>query len=192
MKNKMNLQGYNYTLIHEAGSGNPTDYLSRHPKQEEVSKPENAIEVNSTEGGVEMFVNAITSETEREAETEQFVNSVINANLPDALTVKEIGEAMNDDSEMLELKRAIKSRYLKKGQLMEYRNVFPELSVYGELVIRGAKTVIPKKLTEKAVTIAHEAHQGIAKTIFYEIACGFREWIVWLNRQSSNVHHVRL
>ena len=64
----MNMQGYAYTLVYEPGDVMPSDYLSRHPQRSQVKE----------------------KEAERIAETELFVNAVVNANLPPAMTVAEI------------------------------------------------------------------------------------------------------
>ena len=48
-----------------------------------------------------------------------------------------------------------------------YASVMSELSVIDGVLLRGERLVVPKKLQEKVVEIAHEGHQGITKTKSY-------------------------
>ncbi len=47
---------------------------------------------------------------------------------------------------------------------MPYKQVFPELSVMRQLVMRGDKIVVPKALHSNVVALAHSTHQGSTKT----------------------------
>lgn len=46
------------------------------------------------------------------------------------------------------------------------KKVADELTVNDEstIVLKGSQIVVPEKLREKAVSIAHEGHQGLVKT----------------------------
>ena len=48
--------------------------------------------------------------------------------------------------------------------LPSYAQVKDELCVYGELLLRGTRIVVPKLLRDRVVRLAHEGHQGIVKT----------------------------
>ena len=148
IKHKMNMQGYAYTLVYEPGEVMPSDYLSRHPLRTQLKE-------NESEGIVE---------------TELFVNAVVNANLPPAMTIAEIESATEADPEMRSLKQAIAAGKLdleREPNLREYRHVFQELSCHEGLLVRGHQIVVPTSLREKAVSLAHEAHQGIVKSKQY-------------------------
>ncbi len=94
LKNKMYMQVYNYTLIHEPGASNPIDYMSRHRLQIE---PNMKIE-------------------ESTRETELFNNAVVHAHVPDALTIAEIECATKVNPEMIELKLTITQGYIHDRQ----------------------------------------------------------------------------
>ena len=148
MKHKMNMQGYSYTVIHEPGESNPSDYLSRHPQRTLVPA----------------WTNKIVDETEL------FINAVVNANLPDALTTKEVQEATEIDSQMQDLKVAITKGYMSRQHeetLRQFKHILEELSFHDNMVVRGHRLVIPASLQEKAVKLAHEAHQGLVKSKNY-------------------------
>ena len=126
----------------------PSDYLSRHPGR----------------------IHDEAKETMATIETELFVNAVVNANLPIALTMEEIETETQNDPEMQDLLAAIRRKRPDDAiqpHLSQYRAVFHELSGHGNIVVRGHKIVVPRKLREKAVRLAHEAHQGIVKSKTY-------------------------
>ena len=103
---------------------------------------------------------------ESATETELFINAVVQSRLPNALTVTESENAAKRDPEMMELKLAITQGYISNKQrklLQSYQQVFEELSIYGDIIIRGSKIVVPKQLPRKAVELSHEGHQGIVK-----------------------------
>ena len=149
LKNKIYIQGYNYTLIHEPGASNPTDYMSRHPQS---TKPH------------------LRSE-ESAKETELFINVAVQSRLPDALTMTELENAAKRDPEMMELKLAITQEYISNEQrkLLQssYQQVFEELSICGDIIVRESKIVVPKQLRQKAVELSHEGHQRIVKSKQY-------------------------
>jgi hypothetical protein len=49
-------------------------------------------------------------------------------------------------------------------ELQEISNVREELSCLDNVLLRGYKIVLPAKLRNKAVSIAHEGHQGMNRT----------------------------
>ncbi len=101
LKNKMYMQVYNYTLIHEPGASNPIDYMSRHRLQ---------IERN-------MKIEESTRETEF------FNNAVVHAHVPDALTIAEIECASKVNSEMIELKLTITQGYIHDRQKTRFNHI---------------------------------------------------------------------
>ena len=147
MRNKTRMHGYAYKLVHIPGESMPSDYLSRHPVGKWTKKCNESIK-----------------------ETELFVNSVLTANETEALTMKELKQETINDPEMQCLANAIKSRRITKEsqpELAPYKNIWTELSVHDDLVLRGHKIVVPPPLREKAVALAHDGHQGIVKSKAY-------------------------
>ena len=74
------------------------------------------------------------------------------------------------DPEMMELKLAITQGYISNEQrklLQSYQQVFEELSICGDIIVRGSKIVLPKQLRQKAVELSHEGLQGIVKSKHY-------------------------
>ena len=148
LKNKIYMQGYSYTLIHEPGTSSPIDYMSRHPQR---AKPHLRSEGSAEETGL-------------------FINVAVQSRLPDALTMTELENAAKRDPEMMELKLAITQGYISNEErkpLQSYQQVFEELSICGDIIVRGNKTVVPKQLRQKAVELSHEGHQGIVKSKQY-------------------------
>ena len=52
----------------------------------------------------------------------------------------------------------------ERADIQGYKNVFPELSIADELILRGSRIVVPTKLRQKVIEIAHEGHQGQVRT----------------------------
>lgn len=48
--------------------------------------------------------------------------------------------------------------------MQEYKQVSHELRVVGGTVLRGDRIVIPAKLRQRMIEIAHEGHQGRVRT----------------------------
>ena len=46
----------------------------------------------------------------------------------------------------------------------QYKAVRSELSILGKLALRGTRLLIPAKLRDRVVDLAHERHQGLTKT----------------------------
>ena len=90
-KYKIALQGkYNFSLIWEAGQGNPADYNSRHP---------GTSSVDEAAGDTELSVSAV----------------MIDAN-PDAITLQQVAEATEMDQRLKILKEAVLKRHLDTVQ----------------------------------------------------------------------------
>ena len=52
-------------------------------------------------------------------------------------------------------------------RLQPFKTVWSELSIGGDMLLRGERVVLPKSLIKDALTIAHESHMGIQKTKRY-------------------------
>ena len=141
---------YDYKVIYRPGKNpeNPADYLSRH-----AIMP--------------------SSKASKEArDTEQYVNFIEKNALPKALSADEVKIATLEDAT---LQKVIDN--LKKGcwndhpgevdveAVKNMRRLKDELAITKDgLLLRGTKLVIPKKLQERVIELAHQGHQGIVKT----------------------------
>ena len=50
------------------------------------------------------------------------------------------------------------------SSIQGYRHVFHELTIVDRMVLRGDRIVVPAKLRQRMVEIAHEGHQGLVQT----------------------------
>ena len=63
------------------------------------------------------------------------------------------------------LRASIRLDQWDNGIVKPYKSVKDELTVTSEnIILRGTRIVIPESLQQKAIDLAHESHQGLAKT----------------------------
>ena len=144
---------YDYKVTYRPGKNpeNPADYMSRY--MVERTRP-----------------NAEDSRSAKEAE--QYVNVIENHAIPKAMSAEEVKKATLEDNT---LKKVIEN--LQKGRWNEharsvdtdtmktFKKLRSELSVTrGGLLLKGTKMVVPTKLQERVVELAHQGHQGMVKT----------------------------
>ena len=134
----LRLQQYNFTVMYKPGKDNPADFMSRHP----------AV-FNTNENMGDQYVKYIT----------------INA-IPKAMTIEEVQKETEKDETLQAVKQAIHTGDWTDKSLLPYKLASNELSVNlaNGIVLRGSRIVMPKVLWKKSVKIAHEGHQGLAKT----------------------------
>lgn len=60
--------------------------------------------------------------------------------------------------------KCVKTGHWDQCILPSYAQVKDELCLYGELLLRGTRIVVPRLLRDRMVRLAHEGHQGIVKT----------------------------
>ena len=65
---------------------------------------------------------------------------------------------------MTQLRECIQTGKWESCSNQAYKTVKDELTSLGKLVLRGSRIVIPEKLRQKVIDLAHEGHQGIVKT----------------------------
>ena len=148
----LRLQPYKFTILYKPGSENPSDYMSRHPPEDIISK---------------------TSQQQKIAE--QFVKFVSHSSVPNAMQYDEIKNATARDKtlqKVIELHnsgRWFEIKFLQDSELnfdeiQEFNNISDELTVSDGVLLRGHLIVIPEELRDKAVSLAHEGHQGMSRT----------------------------
>ena len=135
----LRLQQYRFTVVYKAGISNPADFLSRHPVETQHFRPNVA---------------------------EDYVNFITEAAILPALTLDEITCATDEDKTLRGLRAAVQTGCWNCDILKPFRNIRDEISVdyKHRLLLRGAKIILPMSLQRRAIQIAHEGHQGIAKT----------------------------
>ncbi|KAJ1158054.1 hypothetical protein NDU88_010750 [Pleurodeles waltl] len=150
------LQPYRFNVIYRTGVNNPADYMSRHPSSK------------SPEG----------SHEQDEERTEVFMSMVVESSCPNALTATEIGKATETDRVLTHIREALENRSWKhflgrtralspdeKTAMQGMWRAQDELSIGGKgLVLRGRRIVLPQSLWSRVVELAHQSHEGAAKT----------------------------
>lgn len=135
------LQGYRFTLEYQPGATNPADYPSRHPSVDSGETTEN--------------------------EADHHVAYVAVQAVPKAMTLKQVEDATMTDPVMCAVRHALRTGQWHKAapaELATYAKVKTELTDTGTVLLKGNKLILPTKLQDKAIDIAHENHQGIVKT----------------------------
>ena len=147
----LRLQPYQIKVHYRKGDGNPADYLSRHPSKQSIAA------------------------SREEKIAEDYVNYITIASTPKALTVQEIEEATKADVTLQAVSKAIETGNWHEGvkqsgvdtaEFIAWQKVKDELTagVDPQVILRGTKIAVPKKLQERVVNLAHEGHQGVVKT----------------------------
>ena len=132
----LRLQGYDFKVVYRPGKTNIADALSRLNSLDQVDHGEDY----------------------------DFVRAIAISCIPVALSPTEIEEASYFDEELTIVKSCVRSGDWDRCTLPSYAQVKDELCVYGELLLRGTRIVVPKLLRDRVVRLAHEGHQGIVKT----------------------------
>ena len=88
------------------------------------------------------------------------------------MTLKGIQQATTQDKTLQCVAYLIRNSSWNKLYDLElnlFKRVKDEVTVNDELtiVLKGSRIVIPEQLREKAVSLAHEGHQGLVKTNNY-------------------------
>lgn len=131
----LRLQGYDFKVVYRPGKTNIADALSR-----------------------------LNSDHVDHGEEYDYVRAIVEDCVPVALSPREIEEASYDDEELTQVKKCVKTGNWDQCILPSYAQVKDELCLYGELLLRGTRIVVPRLLRDRMVRLAHEGHQGIVKT----------------------------
>nr|XP_006824600.1 PREDICTED: uncharacterized protein K02A2.6-like [Saccoglossus kowalevskii] len=109
-------------------------------------------------------LSRLNSQTHRDkGENDDYVRVVIDNSVPIALTAREIEKASSDDSELNSVRECVRTGDWNNCNIQSYLHVKSELGVFGELLLRGTRIVIPYSLRSHVLELAHEGHQGIVK-----------------------------
>ncbi|XP_062571293.1 uncharacterized protein K02A2.6-like [Saccostrea cucullata] len=145
----LRLQPYKFTIKYSPGKDNMADYVSRHPVQ---------------------------PATDARDLSEEYVNFIALESLPRAIELDDVKQATLND---ITLQKAIeftrngdwyKMKTLKQDEadfeeLTAISSVRDELTVHSDnILLRDTRIILPKALRDRAIDIAHEGHQGMART----------------------------
>ena len=135
----LRLQEYDFNVLYTAGNKNPADFLSRHPTESRKSKHNIA---------------------------EEYINFVITAAVPHKMNVEEIIQATDKDEALIALKKAVTSGSWDDPKVKPYRMLKDEITIdhNNKILLRGTRIIIPASLQKRTIQIAHEGHQGQART----------------------------
>ncbi|XP_055609554.1 uncharacterized protein K02A2.6-like [Uranotaenia lowii] len=129
----LRLQGFQYNVKHIPGHKNIVDALSRLSTLKPV--PFDVAE--------ELFVNGVGQAAASTA----------------AIRWEEVDRTSEQDEEIMQIFESISSGRLFELP-MEYRGVGRELCRVGNVLMRGDRVVVPKRLREQVLSLAHEGHPG--------------------------------
>ena len=132
----LRLQPYHFTVKHVPGSENIADTLSR---------------LTQTGGKVSRNV------------AEEYIRFVAGQASPNAIPIQEVEQESAHDTELSQLRECIKNSDWSSCPAA-YKFVRYELAVLGKLVLRGTRIIMPQKLQQQVLDLAHEGHQGVVKT----------------------------
>ena len=135
----LRLQEYDFNVLYTAGNKNPADFLSRHPTEGRKSKHNIA---------------------------EEYINFVITAAVPHKMNVEEIIQATEKDEAVIALKNAVTSGSWDDPKVKPYSMLKDKITVdhNNKILLRGTRIIIPASLQKCTIQIAHEGHQGQART----------------------------
>lgn len=134
----LRLQPYNFIVSRIPGEMNVADALSRLVKQ---SQP--------------------TRSFDEEADDKHLLYLIDSGGIE--ITWNEIECLSENDNELMEVRESIETGRWKKN-LNRYESQAKELHVFGSLVFKGDKFVIPMALRTRAIDSAHQGHMGIGST----------------------------
>lgn len=93
---------------------------------------------------------------------DEYVRMVALESVPIALKIQEIEKVSADDQELQVVRGCLASGNWE-GAPKSYVCVRNELTIIGHVILRGTRIVIPEKLRQRVLRLAHEGHQGIVK-----------------------------
>lgn len=148
----LRLQPYKLTIKYQPGNTNPSDYLSRHPPN------------NNNKPNLQQYV------------AESYVNFIAFNSTPRSMTLDDIKEATSKDKTLTTVMNFVRTSQWYKVKFVEdsdidlkelkaFYTIRDELTCHNDnILLRNNLIVIPRTLRQQAVDIAHEGHQGITRT----------------------------
>ena len=139
---QLRLQPYKVKVVYQPGADNPADYMSRHPDPKQSKTPSRFSRVDA------------------------YVNFVTTYAVPPAVTLQEVKDATAADKALQSLAKVVTTqRWHEVGKdVSQYQHIKQELSVSNGVILRGTRIIVPEKLRNRMIMLAHTGHQGIIKT----------------------------
>lgn len=128
----LRLQSFDFKVVYKPGKSNIADPLSRLCKI----------------GGSTPYNN------------EDYVQQIVEYARPKAVTLSEINEHSSTDSEIQNVKQGV-FQNIWNDTVLNFKVFQAELCFYKNILLRGNKLVIPRKLRHVVLKAAHEGHPGI-------------------------------
>jgi len=94
---------------------------------------------------------------------EEYIRFEAKTAVPQAMTAKEIEKESAVDDELETLRECIKTGNWENSNCPGYKPIRDELCLFGNIVLRGTRMVVPKKLRGRVIELGHEGHQGLVK-----------------------------
>lgn len=132
----LRMQAFRYTIVHVPGKVNIADTFSRLP---EISKDETF-----------------------DKQAEPILCSIAEVCKPGAVTMGEVIQCSKDDDEIQKVKEALHSDHWE-GAIKRYAAFKSELCFAEEVLLRKSRMVVPVKLRQSVLTLAHTGHPGREK-----------------------------
>ena len=140
----LRLQPYKFSIEYRPGKKNPADYMSRHPHLSEAKA---------------------TSREQKFAE--HYVNFIAEKSILPAMSLEEVKDTTSQDKALMKATEYVRNGWwfeimflsnsqVNIKQLQELNNVCEELSCLDNVLLHGHKIVLPAKLCNKAISIAHK------------------------------------
>ena len=95
---------------------------------------------------------------------EEHVRFVAINSTPNAMTTHDVERASSDDAELQQLRECIHTGRWTDCPGKLYVAISGKVCVIGQLVLRGSRIVMPRKLRPQTLALAHEGHLGIVGT----------------------------
>ena len=139
---QLRLQPYKTKVVYKPGANNPADYMSRHPDPKQSQASNHLSRVDA------------------------YINFVTNNAVPHAVTLQEVKDATAADETLQSLAKVIATqKWHEAGRdVSQYQQIKQELSVSNGVILRGTRIIVPEKLRDRMIMLAHSGHQGIVKT----------------------------
>lgn len=116
---------------------------------------------------------------------DRFVHYLAEQLTPSAMSTEEIQDHSADDPELTQVRQCIINN--QKYKLPpQYKQVAQELCIVNNIVLRNKRIVLPSKLRNKAILLAHEDHAGMTKC-----KQRIRSKLWWPNMDKDIEHHIR-
>ena len=148
----LKLQQYDFTVKYEPGQSNPADYMSRHPPKSVPSTCYSQM-------------------------ADEYVHFVAQHAAPKAISLDEVKAETAYDPTLQHLTKAIRtgnwtvsraqqSRGVNEKEIQAYFKLRHEItvSIENNVLLKGTRIILPASLRSRALSLAHEGHQGLVKT----------------------------